>query len=54
MVNRIIDDVADAAERMVVPALVGGVEALLTAGRPRPVSGSSTYSSGPRAEGRSA
>lgn len=54
MVNRIIDDVADAAERMVVPALVGGVEALLTAGRPRPVSGSSSYRSGPGAEGRSA
>src|SRR4029453_13902627 len=33
LVNRIIDDVADAAERVVVPALVGGVEAFLAAGR---------------------
>jgi hypothetical protein len=54
LVNRVIDDVADAAERAVVPALVGGVEAFLAAGRPRPVSGSSYYSSGPGAEGRSA
>jgi hypothetical protein len=54
LVNRIIDDMADAAERVVVPALVGGVEAFLAAGRPRPVSGSSYYGSGPGAEGRSA
>jgi hypothetical protein len=54
LVNRIIDDIADAAERVVVPALVGGVEAFLAAGRPRPASGSSYYSSGPGAEGRSA
>src|SRR6185503_19850267 len=40
MMNRIIDDLADAAERVVVPALVGGVEAFLTAGRPRRASGS--------------
>jgi hypothetical protein len=29
LVNRMIDDVADAVERALVPALVGGVEALL-------------------------
>ena len=56
LVNRMIDDVADAAERMVVPALVGGVEALLTGRRTRHVPGteSSYQSAGPSAEGRSA
>ncbi len=29
LVNRVIDDVADAAERALVPALVGGVQAFL-------------------------
>jgi hypothetical protein len=32
LVNRVIDDVADAAERALVPALVGGVQAFLGAG----------------------
>lgn len=56
LVNRMIDDVADAAERVVVPALVGGVEALLTGRRIRHVPGSesSYHSAGPSAEGRSA
>jgi hypothetical protein len=31
LVNRVIDDVADAAERALVPALVGGVQAFLDA-----------------------
>jgi hypothetical protein len=54
LVNRMIDDVADTAERILVPALVGGVEKLFAAGRPRPVSGSPYHSSDPGAEGRSA
>jgi hypothetical protein len=29
LANRVIDEMADAAERVIVPALVGGVEALL-------------------------
>jgi hypothetical protein len=37
LVNRMIDDVADAAERAIVPALVAGVEALLEGRVTRPV-----------------
>jgi hypothetical protein len=33
LANRVIDEVADAAERAIVPALVGGIEALLEGGR---------------------
>lgn len=56
LVNRMIDDVADAAERMVVPALVGGVEALLSGRRTRHASGPETsyHNAGPSAEGRTA
>jgi hypothetical protein len=36
LVNRVIDDVADAAERALVPAVVGGVQALLEGGAGRP------------------
>jgi hypothetical protein len=54
LVNRMIDDVADTAERLLVPALVGGVEKLFATGRPRPVAGSSYHSPEPEAEGRSA
>jgi hypothetical protein len=42
LVNRVIDDVADAAERALVPALVGGVQAFLDARTTR-----SAYRSGP-------
>jgi hypothetical protein len=34
LANRVIDEVADAAERVVVPALVHGVETLLEGRRP--------------------
>jgi hypothetical protein len=40
LANRVIDEVSDAAERVIVPALVRGVETLLE-GR-RPYSGAST------------
>jgi hypothetical protein len=33
LANRVIDEVAEAAERIVVPALVHGVETLLEGGR---------------------
>ena len=36
LVNRVIDDVADAAERALVPALVGGVQAFLDGRAARP------------------
>jgi hypothetical protein len=48
LVNRVIDDVADAAERALVPALVGGVQAFLdgkvtrSAQRPGPAYNAST------------
>ena len=35
LANRVIDEMADAAERVIVPALVGGVEALLEGRAPR-------------------
>jgi hypothetical protein len=54
LVNRMIDDVADTAERVLLPAIANGVESFLAAGRPRPVSRSSYHSSRPDAEGRSA
>jgi hypothetical protein len=44
LVNRVIDEVADATERVLVPALVGGVQALLAGHPPQPVN---------RSEGRS-
>jgi hypothetical protein len=37
LVNRLIDEVADAAERAVVPALVGGIQAVLERRPARPV-----------------
>lgn len=36
LVNRVIDDVADATERMLIPALVAGVETFLDRRVPRP------------------
>jgi hypothetical protein len=45
LVNRVIDEVADATERVLVPALVGGVQALLAGHPSQPVN---------RSEGRSA
>ena len=38
LVNRMIDDIADAAERAIVPALVAGVEGFLHGRAARPVS----------------
>jgi hypothetical protein len=38
LVNKVIDDVADAAERALVPALVGGVQAFLDGRGTRPAS----------------
>lgn len=38
LVNRVIDDFADAAERALVPALVSGVQALFEGGAARPAS----------------
>lgn len=44
LANRVIDEMADAAERAIVPALVGGVQALLEGRRaPR---GAPTYRAG--------
>lgn len=55
LVNRVIDDVADAAERALVPALIGGVQALLGRqdARPgdRPVGGDRQRETNP-SEGR--
>jgi Protein of unknown function (DUF3618) len=54
LVNRVIDDVADATERALVPALVGGLQALFE-GRARPGHRPSAWDVGPTAtseEGR--
>jgi hypothetical protein len=54
LVNRVIDDVADATERALVPAVVGGLQALFE-GRERPGHRASAEDPGPTAtseEGR--
>jgi Protein of unknown function (DUF3618) len=46
LVNRVIDDVADATERALVPAVVGGLQALFE-GRARPGHRASAWDPGP-------
>ena len=48
LVNRVIDDVADATERALVPAVIGGLQSLFE-GRSRPGPRSSAWDLGPTA-----